>query len=398
MRNIVGQVVRGDDIFNRKDLINLLWERLQDTNILLAAPRRFGKTSVLYHILDHPRDDYTVISMDLEKITEPANFAIELLDRLQTEGRFAGLLKSGLKKTGGFFGSLIEEVGVGAWGVEIKLKMKQKMGKDWKETTDQILSELRNSDHKILFIFDELAMMLENFIDNEVTKQDIRAFLLWFRSLRIDPDSGLKNCRFILASSISIGQCLAKMGISKAINDLEKITLTEFTPRQSRDFVSRLCRSHKIILSRASLKRLFELVGAGIPYFIQVMFAEIYKAHKLRRVKITPAIVRRIYDEQVLGVNCKTYLQHYYERLKAYDKVDERAAKLLLKRLSLAGEVPKQDCRRLLGKEAELSGDAFAHLMADLENDFYVRYDTRKGTYAFASAILKDWWRRYYSY
>ena len=141
-----------------------------------------------------------------------------------------------------------------------------------------------------------------------------------------------------------------------------------------------------------------KLIGGGIPYFIQVLFAELYKAHKLRKITITPSVITRIYEEQVLGVNCKTYFQHYYERLKAYDKQYEKAAKLLLSRLSVVEGIPRSECKRLIAKETGLSSDEFQHLMADIENDFYVRYQEKEKTYAFASGILKDWWRRYYSY
>ena len=60
-RNVVGPPVRDDDLFGRDDFINLLWDKLHSTNVLLAAPRRFGKTSVMYHLLDHPREGCKII-------------------------------------------------------------------------------------------------------------------------------------------------------------------------------------------------------------------------------------------------------------------------------------------------------------------------------------------------
>ena len=40
---IVGSTPRGDDYFGQDDLIHTLWSRLLHDNVLLVAPRRFGK-------------------------------------------------------------------------------------------------------------------------------------------------------------------------------------------------------------------------------------------------------------------------------------------------------------------------------------------------------------------
>ena len=78
--NLVGPVARGENCFGRDDLVNLLGNRLRNGNVLLAAPRRFGKTSVMYRLIDAPRPGYRVIHGDLEHMAEPADF-----NRLMTD-------------------------------------------------------------------------------------------------------------------------------------------------------------------------------------------------------------------------------------------------------------------------------------------------------------------------
>lgn len=46
--NRVGALVRGGDFYGRDALVDLIWQKLRNDNILLAPPRRFGKTSVMY--------------------------------------------------------------------------------------------------------------------------------------------------------------------------------------------------------------------------------------------------------------------------------------------------------------------------------------------------------------
>src|SRR4051794_20341573 len=62
--NRVGSPVRGEDFYGRESFVELIWQKLKLGNILLAAPRRFGKTSVMYHLIDNPRWDYRLVHAD----------------------------------------------------------------------------------------------------------------------------------------------------------------------------------------------------------------------------------------------------------------------------------------------------------------------------------------------
>ena len=59
VQNRVGPPVRGDDLFGRDAFVDLVWEKLDSTHILLAAPRRFGKTSVMYRLIDEGQNPMT---------------------------------------------------------------------------------------------------------------------------------------------------------------------------------------------------------------------------------------------------------------------------------------------------------------------------------------------------
>lgn len=48
MRNIVGKPVSGADFFGREGELQSLIEALRNQHVLLLAPRRVGKTSLLF--------------------------------------------------------------------------------------------------------------------------------------------------------------------------------------------------------------------------------------------------------------------------------------------------------------------------------------------------------------
>ena len=58
IRSLPGGVPEPDELFGREHLIQCVWELLAGNNIYLVAPRRFGKTGVMAHILKRPREGY----------------------------------------------------------------------------------------------------------------------------------------------------------------------------------------------------------------------------------------------------------------------------------------------------------------------------------------------------
>ena len=53
-----GQPVKGNDFYDRKEVINEIWNEIDQSSILLVAPRKFGKTSIMFHLRDNPEREF----------------------------------------------------------------------------------------------------------------------------------------------------------------------------------------------------------------------------------------------------------------------------------------------------------------------------------------------------
>ena len=240
--------------------------------------------------------------------------------------------------------------------------------------------------------------MLENFLDDRLGENEVREFLHWFRHVRIAPN--MTKCRFVLGSSIGIDHHLSKLGASAALNDFERMVLGEFDDAEiAATFVDQLFENKDVQIGKAAKQNILQLVGPPIPYFIQVLVSEVIKKFAGSDRRVRQKDVEAIYREAVLGGSCKSYFQHYYDRLLHYGKSHEKAAKALLKNLALAGEVPKPELYQQYLKATQQNADVdgFNDLMSDLENDFYIKFLPANDRFVFFSKILRDWWRRYYS-
>lgn len=393
--NRVGPPVRGTDFFGREAFVNLASEKLKAGHVLLAAPRRFGKTSVMYRLMDNPQWDYRIVHADLEHLTDPASLIAELTEKLAKDGKLAKFINnlSWLpQEAWARFRDTVEEVEL----FQAKIKLKERLRESWQERGEELFKRLAAASTTVVFFLDEFPMMIDRMARSEKHREDAKLLLHWLRALRVRPD--LTNVRFLIAGSIGIGRVLNELGEIAAINDFESLKLDPFTPKVAAEFLDALAASAKIPLSQPSKRKMLDVIGTPVPYFLQIIFSEVSKAHTLDGEAITPKKVETIYHGKVIGVDCKTYFDHYYSRLRDYYQPhEEKAAKRILRELAVVGQMTRDACFQFYKLEvANADPEAFNLLMTDLENEFYVSFNGAKRQYQFSCKLLRDWWLRHY--
>src|SRR2546423_2297970 len=394
--NPLGPAVRGDDFYGRDAFVDLVWEKLRSGNVLLAAPRRFGKTSVMYRLIDNAPAGYKFIHADLEHLIEPADLITLLVVQLAKDdqlSKIASSLSYFPKKLWQGFTRNFEEIEL----LKVKVKLRDGLRQSWQESGEELFKRIGKSQSTIVFVLDELPMMIDRMARSKAHREDAKTMLRWLRSLRQSPD--INNVRFLIAGSIGIDRVLNELNEIAAINDFEQLSLPPFPLKVAAAFLNKLSEAQRIPLSKPSKRKMLDLIGTLIPYFIRIIFSEVYNAHKLEGEKITPKRVEQIYRDKVLGASCKIYFDHYYSRLRDYYRPDEeKALKRILRQLALEESITRDACyqfyREKIGNRADI--EDFNRLMTDLENDFYIHFNAETRRYEFASKLLRDWWLRHY--
>jgi len=394
--NRVGAPVRGADFYGRDAFVELIWQKLRFGNILLTAPRRFGKTSVMYRLIDEPRYDFKIVHADLEHMTEPAELISQLAVQLAADSRLLRIA-NGLsyfpKTLWTRFKETFSEIDL----LKVKVKLRDKLRPHWQESGEELFKRIAEFPGTIVFVLDEFPMMIDRMARSPTHREEAKTLLRWLRALRQSPN--MTNVRFLIAGSIGISHVLNELGEISAINDFEQVRLEPFPEKIAGALLGELATTHNISLSPASRRKMLEVIETYIPYFIQVIFSEAAKSQAQDGEPITPKKVEQIYRDKVLGVDCKTYFDHYYGRLRDYyQPKQERAVKRILRELAVVGCLTRETCYHLyrdnLGDPFDT--EEFNRVMVDLENDFYVRFDAIARRYEFASKLLRDWWLRHY--
>ncbi|MCB1781642.1 MAG: ATP-binding protein [Candidatus Competibacteraceae bacterium] len=399
-----GAPVDSADLRFRDAFLAELWETLRTRHVLLTAPRRTGKTSVMDHLRDFPKHGFTVIYQNVQDLTHPADFFQAILDTLHDQHpEIVKHLAQGWKLLTDTLNKVTE---FGIAGFKIRLRDTDPDWKDhWRQHGDRFLDQVRKQESSILLIVDELPDMLFNLKREHPAV--LREFLAWFRAQRQDPHPSKDRARWLIGGSVNLSGTLDGLGLVDLINDLDDVPLPVLADTHVIEFVQSMLARRGVDFEETVPEQLRAHLGRPIPLFMQMATQELYRSWKKAPRKLVSADVDRIFAQLVVSTAAQDKLQHYYSRIaKYYEEPRLSAAHALLGQISLS---PADLSRTALTQEFERylteAGQTvpayerkrhFNQLLHDLENDFYIS-EIAENQYDFASGLLKAWWKKYYA-
>jgi hypothetical protein len=397
-RNLVGPIPEPDELYGRDDLLDHIWRQIEGNNILLLAPRRFGKSGVMRHMLLHPRDGYLPLDFELEDVTSPEEFVWRVTRKLLEQESLRHLLHVS-KRLPSTIVNWAKETFDGLEFEGAKLTFKESVKENWREVAQHMMAELEKSDRTIVFLFDEFPGMIEKLIEHGGEKEAAE-FLAWFRTVRLQQKDMLRRHRFVVAGSIGIDAVLRRLGVSGQMNDFERVYVEPLPDDVALKLAEDLAIAQNVAWDESHGTELFHLLGENIPYFIHLFFSELGQLPAGARQHISRGDLERIYRERVLGPTCKHYFQYYSVRLERRGKEAEAAAKGILRTVANApaGRASRSALfevyQKTLGAGATDIG--FDELLGDLEHDWYLVLDPTTNEYFFKVKVMQDWWKRWY--
>jgi hypothetical protein len=397
-RILAGGVPEPDELFGREHTINYIWEQLRGSNVLLVAPRRFGKTGVMNHLLKRPQSEYAAVYLDAEDIHDPEVFCSNLIAALLEHSKLRTLIsgaKSLPKKVADFISNRVGGIKTG--GFEISLR--EAVGKDWGSITRTLILEMEKGEETVLFIIDEFPQLVEN-ISRKHNDDAGRAFLQWFRTVRMRQKDVLRRYRFVLGGSTSVDLTLRRLDVPDKLNDFSRVPIEALSPQYADALLQSLSEAAGLQFTAEGRATLFELVSPAVPYFLHLFVSQIRLEEKLKDKQLGPDELRDVYQRRVLGPTCRAYFDYYRQRLKRYGEPGRRAALAVLQEIANApsGRVSDSMLYDVYRKARKRGADnfEFSEIMADLENDWYVQLDLKTNEYGFLLNVMRDWWKRFY--
>lgn len=390
MRNIVGQIASKEDFYMRPKEIRRIKMNLEaGANIQIAAPRRVGKSSILYFFLDNPQDGFIHLYFQVESARSKNEFYRKLYkeiiksDAVGTGKKFFEQLKS----AGNAFLGRLKGVKIAGSGLDFHDTDEI----DYEEELLNLLLGLDLGGDKLVLMVDEFPEVILNIVeDGHGEIVEAKKFLQSNRELRNNAKLSHK-VQFIYTGSNSLNLTVGNLDSSSLINDLTAIPVNPLTETESKDLIKSVLSTYKYQITDERLEYIISKAEWTIPFYFQLVIHEIINDIEPTD-EITVVVIDKAF-ETALEQRNDHHFEHYVKRLKRIfsDKEREFIQKFLCQ-LANQSALTKDEAINLAN--GILTEDQTRRLLESLKYDGYIinQSDT---TYKFNSPILKNWWKKH---
>ncbi len=396
-----GPPVTGGNFFDRETETARMPGNLERGNVLMLAPRRVGKTSLILRAQEMaPSWGYQAAYLTAAKAKDETGF----VEQLVKAARLIPEAKSVVRQIeDGLLARLLKRVeSVEAFKAGVSLRAAHESG--WTQVGEALIEGLEAvTGQRWLFMVDELPVFVLKLLRREDGRERVEQFLDWFRSLRQQSET-TERVRWVLAGSIGLDTVTARLGLGDTINDLHVVHLGSFDRDTADAFIRELARSYSLVLPDEARGRLLDRIGWLIPFHLQIAFGELLSLAPNDDGSRTTADT--LYEVSVAEIDTAVeallapakrgfYFDYWRQRLdEELGKPDNGLARRLLGAAARDPEgASKQTLSQLLTSElgdAQERSERLRFLLDVLERDgYWVEAD---GRYRFRSPLAQAYW------
>ena len=293
MKRALGNWVVGDRFWDREQELDLFMEYLEaGGNVLLIAPRRIGKTSLMREAARHLEGRYICLQVDLQKAHSPADAIVELSiatrPHLSLWGKTTALFGEAFNRVAGKIESLKLD--------ELTLTLRSGItGGDWQARGDRLFEVLAELDKPVIVFLDKVPILVNRLLqgsDYKVTAQSRQAtdaLTSWLRENTIRHQG---RVRIVITGSIGLEPILRFAGLNATLNTFTPFSLGAWSPEIAVNLLLELGREYWLLIGPDSAARMVDRLGYCIPHHVQVYFDNLYRTCKLKGIEqVTTALV-----------------------------------------------------------------------------------------------------------
>ncbi len=403
LKREVGNWVSGEKFWGRETELQSFIELLDEgANILLTAPRRTGKTSLMREVARRleERGKDTAIYVDLERSHSPEDAIVEL--SLATRPH-----ASAWARVRGAFEGILQHAEELKFDV-LTLKLRDGVLGNWAGKGDRVLDALAEQGRPVTLFLDEFPILINRLLKDEdfnVTpagRTTVDTFVSWIRAATLKHQGRL---RIVLSGSIGLEPVLRQAGLSATINTFRAFELEPFDEATARSCLAALAENYAIELPPEAVERMLARLGLYIPHHVQMFFSHVYEDCQRRWGKVKEARnactvddIDRVYRDRMLGARGNHELSHFEERLRSVlgPRVQPLAMELLTEAAhgclrSEAAIILVEDYLPDASGRAQERLPVLREVLAILEHDGYLRVEGEG--HGFASLLVRDWWK-----
>ena len=320
----MGRLAEGSAFFDRENVIARAWVLLKTSNLLLLAPRRVGKSSLLNRMKSEASSKgHSAIYLSIPDAEDELDFVKRLVRALREADESVGGWIARFKE------KLPEDLEVVLKTSLVEMKAKKF---DWRLPADQLEALLKSGDSETILFIDELPLLIGSLVKIDPSGARAERFLLWLKRLREQ-----YRPRWFFAGSIGLDSVARKLKLSGTIHDLQTIELGALSVENARAYLIGRGQFLNWTLSAETVDTILDAVEWHIPFHLNLVFEQLREVVIERQLPPSAPLVEIAL--QRLMKNGRVHFDHW----------DERLAKLL-------GPSTLENCGLILGITSRATG------------------------------------------
>ena len=389
IKNIAGQPVRKENFFERPALARQFKNKIESgSSILISAPRRVGKTSLMLHVHDKGMEGFYFIYLITESVNSENEYFKRILNKI-FDTEFLTPMQKISKKAYQSIKDRTKRISEIGKAIKFDKESKRSFRDEFVDTIKSIDLEGR----RIIFMIDEFSQTIENIIEDEGKRSAIH-FLQTNRELRQDPEISQK-IQFVYAGSIGLENIVSRLNAVNLVNDLDPLKVTPLNHQEAHQLMQELTENKPFDLSKSNRDYVLDKIQWYIPFYIQLAVFEILNLlpddegeTKPEKKRITKNVINRAFSRMLEHRN---HFEHWEKRLrKAFKKEDYTFAKEVLNLISDKENIESVEMVNLAQKFN--IADSYKDIVNSLVYDGYINNNDDPRIYRFNSPLLKMWW------
>jgi AAA+ ATPase superfamily predicted ATPase len=382
-----------NEIIGRDALARQVWQTLEQKSIVLTAERRMGKTYLLYKLWGEAKQKqldwiqgWECVFQDLSGCSTPIEFVQSVFDRSQD-------LLSKRKRNGERiikFLSRFQEIKVGM------LQLPKAATTEWKELLTSIFADLSQlPDDRVLFLWDEFPVMLDEIIKRENETQNARDILNHLHTLRAE----YPRIRMILTGSIGLHHVLTRLrqdGYNNPVtNDMAVLSVEPLAPEFAFELAESLLLVREV-QSSANFPEIAKSIAREvdcIPFYIDRVIEKI----RYSTTTIDTDRIRSMVKESLLDADNSWHMGHYLERIgNYYGAANSELVENILDLVAEEEPISTKEIVRIIKAASQASvvpERTIREMLELLTRDHYLQKDSSDLSYRFRYPLIQRYWQ-----
>lgn len=375
-----GAPVEGRDLVGRQTALAELRKRLDRGSVHLAAPRRYGKTSVLRQLKRILADEERpCLYIDVSPGISASWFLVTLVQEAMEDPHCRHSL-AGLPELADW-----PEPDTGPRQRSLAgQRLEKSLSPNVRSAGRRILDALAASG--TILLVDEFSVFLRRALNKSEEEAKVIAEILARSRSPAEPTT-----RQVLAGSAGLSSFLHVDGLVDPFADLKRVPLRPLEHQDATVLAEELLYGERLKPSAEIVREILAQVGAPIPFFLHALIDAI-REKSAETGRLDAETVRWAYRVGLLGSRGTNYFREYKLDHRPYPKRLHKAAEDLLREVARQPDgISTERLRQLFIKNAQAEDkDRFEYLLRCLEED----YDLTKhdGRWAMRSKVLRERW------